>query len=57
MMWGRCNKNHPEALSVFDKDITALEWGYDANDFHDETLKMYQDNEIKFYVCPEQYVE
>ena len=52
MMWADVIKNHPEALSVFDKDITALEWGYDANDFHDETLKMYQDNEIKFYVCP-----
>ncbi len=52
MMWADVIKNHPETLRMFNKNITVLEWGYDASDFHDEILKIYHDNDIKFYVCP-----
>ena len=39
MMWGDVIKNHEESLGDFKKDIIALEWGYDENDFSDEVLQ------------------
>jgi hypothetical protein len=52
MMWGDVIKNTTELLHLIPKDIIALEWGYDENDFSDEVLQRYVQNGFKYYVCP-----
>ncbi|MDO9628863.1 MAG: family 20 glycosylhydrolase [Acholeplasmataceae bacterium] len=52
MMWGDVIKNHSEILELLPKDIIALEWGYDENDFKEEDLQKYVDKGFEYYVCP-----
>ncbi len=53
MMWGDVFKEHyDECKDVFPKDVTVLEWGYNADSFTDEVCELYERAGIKYYLCP-----
>eukprot|EP01117_Protostelium_nocturnum_P015440 TRINITY_DN5992_c0_g1_i2.p1 TRINITY_DN5992_c0_g1~~TRINITY_DN5992_c0_g1_i2.p1 ORF type:complete len:802 (-),score=135.76 TRINITY_DN5992_c0_g1_i2:94-2499(-) len=42
----------PELISQLPKDITALIWGYEFDFDFDKHAKVFQQNQIDFFVCP-----
>lgn len=53
MMWGDVFKEHYEICKgKFPKDVTVLEWGYEADSFNDDICAMYESAGIKYYLCP-----
>ena len=53
MMWGDVYKEyHKDYKNSFPKDITVLEWGYDANSFTDEVCAVYEEAGVPYYLCP-----
>lgn len=51
-MWGDIVGKHPEILSQLPKDITVLEWGYEAEHQFDRNTKRIKDAGLEFVVCP-----
>lgn len=51
-MWGDILANHPETLSDLPKNITVLDWGYEAFTPFEEHAAMLQENKVPFILCP-----
>lgn len=51
-MWGDIINKHPELLDQLPKDITLLEWGYEAEHPFDHNTARIQEQGIDFLVCP-----
>jgi len=53
MMWGDVFKErYDECKPALGKDITVLEWGYDAQSFTDEICALYENAGVDYYLCP-----
>lgn len=53
MMWGDVFKEYyAECKDIFPKNVTVLEWGYNADSFTDEACELYKNAGIKYYLCP-----
>ncbi|MCC6696357.1 MAG: family 20 glycosylhydrolase [Candidatus Hydrogenedentes bacterium] len=50
--WADIINNHPELIPELPKDLTAMEWGYEANHPYAEHTKRFHDNGVRFYVVP-----
>jgi hypothetical protein len=50
--WADIINNHPELIPELPKDVTAMEWGYEANHPYAEHCKRFKDNGVRFYVVP-----
>ncbi|MBD0851806.1 beta-N-acetylhexosaminidase [Maribacter arenosus] len=51
-MWGDIIGKHPELLDMLPKDITVLEWGYEAEHPFDLNTKGIKEQGLDFMVCP-----
>lgn len=51
MFWGDIILKHPELLNEIPKDVTCLNWNYDA-DSREEDTKTISESNIPQYVCP-----
>jgi hypothetical protein len=52
LFWGDIILKHPELVSELPRDITVLEWGYEADHPFDEHCAKLAATGIPFYVCP-----
>lgn len=52
LFWGDIIIKYPELVSELPRDITVLEWGYEANHPFDEHGAKFAQTGIPFYVCP-----
>ena len=53
MMWGDVYKEHyKDYKDCFPKDITVLEWGYEAGSYTDEVCSIYEEAGVPYYLCP-----
>jgi hexosaminidase len=52
MFWGDIILHEPELVKELPQDVTALEWGYDANHAFDERAGHFARSGVPFYVCP-----
>jgi hexosaminidase len=52
MMWGDIVSKNPELTSEIPKDITLLEWRYDAFQDFEKICKTYQTAGLHYIVCP-----
>lgn len=52
LMWGDIVIKHPELVDKLPKDVTVLEWGYEANHPFDEHCEKYKKANHDFIVCP-----
>ncbi|MCF7855331.1 MAG: family 20 glycosylhydrolase [Candidatus Pacebacteria bacterium] len=50
-MWGDIVRNYPELIEDIPKDITVLDWGYEA-DMTFDRVKDFVDTGLDTYVCP-----
>lgn len=51
-MWGDILANHPETLSELPKDVTVLDWGYEAFTPFEEHAANFSKNNVPFILCP-----
>jgi hexosaminidase len=51
-VWGDTVRRHPELLADLPRDVTILDWGYDAERSLDKTAARLADAGQPFYVCP-----
>jgi hexosaminidase len=52
LMWGDIVLKHPELIASIPKDITLLDWGYEAGYPYERHCKMLQTAGLKYMVCP-----
>ncbi|MEJ1238278.1 glycoside hydrolase family 20 zincin-like fold domain-containing protein [Chryseolinea sp. T2] len=52
MMWGDVISKTPEVISQIPKDITLLEWRYEAIQPFEEICAHYKEGGIRYMVCP-----
>jgi hypothetical protein len=52
LMWGDIVIRHPEILSRMPRDITLLDWGYEATYPYEKNCKTLQAAGIRYMVCP-----
>ena len=52
LVWGDILTKHPETLPLVPKDITVLDWHYEAKPSFEEHAKLLADTGIEFYLCP-----
>lgn len=52
MFWGDIVMQHPELIAGIPRDITALEWGYEADHPYERDTAVFRDCGLPFYVCP-----
>ena len=50
--WGDIIIKKPEFVKELPKDITALEWGYEADHPYADHCKLFKESGVPFYVCP-----
>jgi hexosaminidase len=50
--WGDIIIEHPDLISELPKDVTALEWGYEASHPFDERGAQFAKAGLNYYVCP-----
>jgi hypothetical protein len=50
--WGDIILKKPELVKELPKDITALEWGYEADHPYAEHCALFKESGVPFYVCP-----
>lgn len=52
MFWGDIILHQPELIKELEKDMIALEWGYEDNHPFDKHCPLFAASGIPFYVCP-----
>jgi hypothetical protein len=52
LMWGDIVMRHPEILKKLPKDITILDWGYEAGYPFERNCKTLEKSGISYMVCP-----
>ncbi len=52
MFWGDIIMQHPELIAEVPRDVTALEWGYEADHPYDADTKAFRAAGLPYYVCP-----
>lgn len=52
MFWGDIIMQHPELIAEVPRDVTALEWGYEADHRYDVDTKAFRKAGLPYYVCP-----
>lgn len=52
MFWGDIIIDYPEMVKDLPKDISVLEWGYEANHPFEEHCRKFKESGIPYYVCP-----
>jgi len=52
MFWGDIIIKYPELLKELPRELTALNWGYEANHPFEEEAAMFRASKMPFYVCP-----
>ncbi len=52
MMWGDVVSKNPEIISEIPKNITLLEWGYEADHPFKNICPIYKNAGLKYLVCP-----
>lgn len=52
MFWGDIIKDYPEVVKDLPKNVTLLEWGYEANHPFEEHCRIFKEARIPYYVCP-----
>src|SRR5450432_1002677 len=52
MFWGDIILHQPELLGELPRDITALNWGYEADHPFEKETRAFRDAGLPFYVCP-----
>jgi hexosaminidase len=52
LMWGDIAIRHPEILPRLPKDITLLDWGYEANYPYEKNCQMLRSAGVRYMVCP-----
>ena len=52
MMWGDVVTKHPEIMPSIPKDITLIEWGYEANHPFKKNCQAYRDAGLRYLVAP-----
>jgi hexosaminidase len=52
MMWGDIVLKHPELIPRIPKDITLLDWGYEASYPYERHCKTLQKSGLPYFVCP-----
>jgi len=52
MFWGDIVQNSPELVRDLPSDLTALEWGYEADHPFSKRSRRFVEAGIPFYVCP-----
>lgn len=50
--WGDIITTYPEIVHELPKDLTILEWGYEAEHPFEEHCEKYAEAGLEFYVCP-----
>jgi hypothetical protein len=50
--WGDIIMQHPELIAEIPKDVTALEWGYEADHAYAADTKAFRKAGLPYYVCP-----
>ena len=50
--WGDIVMQHPELIGEIPRDVTALEWGYEADHPFDADTKAFRKAGLPYYVCP-----
>lgn len=52
LMWADIVLKHPELIPDIPRDITLLDWGYEASYPYEKHTKLLHDSGIKYMVCP-----
>ena len=52
MFWGDIIMQHPELIAEIPRDVTALEWGYEADHPYDVDTRAFRKAGLPYYVCP-----
>lgn len=52
MFWGDIIMQHPELIAEIPRDVTALEWGYEADHAYEADTKAFRKAGLPYYVCP-----
>jgi hypothetical protein len=52
MFWGDIILHYPELIRELPNNVTALNWGYEANHPFDRETAVFQQSGLRFYVCP-----
>jgi hypothetical protein len=52
MFWGDIILHYPELIRKLPKNVTALNWGYEASHPFDREAATFQQSGLRFYVCP-----
>lgn len=52
MLWGDVLTKHPESIGDIPKDVTVLDWGYEANSPFEEHAAMLERSGVPFLLCP-----
>jgi hypothetical protein len=52
MMWADIVLKHPEMISSIPKDITLLDWGYEATYPYEKHCKILKESGLDYMVCP-----
>jgi hexosaminidase len=52
LMWGDIVLRHPELISSVPKDVTLLDWGYEASYPYERHCKILQQSGLNYMVCP-----
>ena len=52
MMWGDVVSRTPEVISEIPRDVTLLEWRYEAIQPYDKICQQYQNSGLNYMVCP-----
>ncbi len=50
--WGDILMQHPELIGEVPRDVTALEWGYEADHPYEADTKAFRKAGVRYYVCP-----
>lgn len=50
--WGDIVMQHPELIPEIPRDVTALEWGYEADHPYERDTKEFRACRLPYYVCP-----
>ena len=52
MFWGDIIMQHPELIAEIPRDVTALEWGYEADRAYETDTRAFRKAGVPYYVCP-----
>jgi len=52
MFWGDIIMQHPELIDEIPRDVTALEWGYEADHAYDVDTRAFRKAGVPYCVCP-----